>query len=54
MGVSAGYPPLALCTESVGSIVMPGSRAGLYAFKRALNAVNMDGVFKIYVELPVV
>ncbi|PTB48318.1 hypothetical protein M431DRAFT_100241, partial [Trichoderma harzianum CBS 226.95] len=54
VGVSAGYAPLALGTESIGSIVMPGSRAGLYAFKPALNTVNMDGVFKTSVELDVV
>ena len=54
MGVSAGYAPLALGTESIGSIVMPGSRAGLYAFKPALNAVNMDGVFRSSIELDVV
>ncbi len=33
---------------------MPASRAGLYAFKPALNAVTMDGVFKSAVELDVV
>jgi amidase len=54
VGVSAGYAPLALGTESIGSIVMPSSRAGLYGFKPALNAVNMDGVFKSSVELDVV
>ncbi|KAH6714418.1 amidase signature domain-containing protein [Leptodontidium sp. MPI-SDFR-AT-0119] len=54
VGVSAGYAPLALGTESIGSIVMPGSRAGLYAFKPALNAVNMDGIFKSSIELDVV
>ncbi|KAI0505485.1 amidase signature enzyme [Xylaria bambusicola] len=54
VGVSAGYAPLALGTESIGSIVMPGSRAGLYAFKPAFNVVNMDGVFKSSLELDVV
>jgi Asp-tRNA(Asn)/Glu-tRNA(Gln) amidotransferase A subunit family amidase len=33
---------------------MPGSRVGLYTFKPALNAVNMDGVFKGSVELDAV
>jgi len=54
VGISAGYAPIALGTESNGSIVMPACRAGLYAFKPALNAVNMDGVFKSSVELDVV
>ena len=52
--VSAGYAPLAIGTESIGSIVMPGTRAGLYAFKPALQAVNMEGVFKSSMELDVV
>ncbi|RWA05000.1 hypothetical protein EKO27_g10101 [Xylaria grammica] len=54
VGVSAGYAPLSLGTESIGSIVMPASRAGLYAFKPALSAVSMDGVFKSSLELDVV
>ncbi|KAJ8125494.1 hypothetical protein O1611_g8145 [Lasiodiplodia mahajangana] len=54
VGVSAGYAPLSLGTETIGSIVMPASRAGLYAFKPALNAVSMDGVFKSSLELDVV
>jgi amidase len=54
VGVSAGYAPLALGTESVGSIVMPACRAGLYALKPTLNSVYMDGVFKTSAELDVV
>ncbi|KAK0099948.1 hypothetical protein ONS96_007893 [Cadophora gregata f. sp. sojae] len=54
VGVSAGYAPISLGTEYIGSIVMPGARAGLYAFKPALNAVTMDGVFRSSVELDVV
>ncbi len=41
-------------TESIGSIVMPGLRTGLYAVKPALNTVNIDGVFKSSIELDVV
>jgi amidase len=54
VGVSAGYAPLTQGTESIGFLVMPGSRVGLYTFKPALNAVNMDGVFKGSVELDAV
>ncbi|KAI0113611.1 amidase signature enzyme [Nemania sp. FL0031] len=54
VGVSAGYAPLALGTESFGSLVMPGTRAGLYAFKPAHNSVSMDGIFKSSLELDVV
>ncbi|KAJ5919128.1 amidase signature enzyme [Penicillium verhagenii] len=54
VGVSAGYAPLSLGTESIGSIVMPGARAGLYALNPTLGTVSMDGVFKSSVELDVV
>jgi amidase len=33
---------------------MPGSRAGLYSFKPALNTVSMDGIFQCSPELDVV
>jgi amidase len=33
---------------------MPACRAGIYAFKPALHAVDMDGVFKSSIELDVV
>lgn len=54
VGVSAGYAPLALGTETCGSLVMPGARAGLYAFKPALGAVDMDGVYQTSMSLDVV
>jgi amidase len=54
VGVPAGYAPLALGTESIGSIVMPSSRAGLYALKPTLRAVDMEGVFRCSVDLDVV
>ncbi|KAH0591777.1 hypothetical protein MHUMG1_10476 [Metarhizium humberi] len=54
VGVSAGYALLSLGTESIGSIVMPASRAGLYALKPTLNTVGMDGVFRSSIELDVV
>ncbi|OIW31693.1 amidase signature enzyme [Coniochaeta ligniaria NRRL 30616] len=47
-------PSLGQGTESIGFIVMPATRAGLYVFEPALNAVSMDGVFKSSVELDVV
>ncbi|KAH8732115.1 amidase signature domain-containing protein [Phaeosphaeriaceae sp. PMI808] len=42
------------CTESISSIVMPASRAGLYALKPALRVVDMEGVFRCSVDLDVV
>nr|ODN85433.1 hypothetical protein L203_05049 [Cryptococcus depauperatus CBS 7841] len=44
VGVSAGYAPIALGTESYGSIVMPATRAALYALKPALDSTEMDGI----------
>ncbi|KAI1127437.1 amidase signature domain-containing protein [Nemania abortiva] len=46
VGVSAGYAPIALGTESYGSIVMPSTRAALYALKPALGSVEMDGIVR--------
>ncbi|KAG4428412.1 hypothetical protein IFR05_016101 [Cadophora sp. M221] len=44
VGVSAGNAPIALGTESYGSIVMPATRAALYALKPALDSVDMTGI----------
>ncbi|KAJ2991373.1 hypothetical protein NUW58_g2540 [Xylaria curta] len=44
VGISAGYAPIALGTESYGSIVMPSTRAALYALKPALDSTEMDGI----------
>jgi hypothetical protein len=35
---------IALGTKSCGSIVMPATRAALYALKPALDSVEMDGI----------
>ncbi|KAH8660510.1 amidase signature domain-containing protein [Xylariales sp. PMI_506] len=47
VGVSAGYAPIALGTEAYGSIVMPATRAALYALKPALESTEMDGISRI-------
>ncbi|KAL2204589.1 amidase signature enzyme [Sarocladium strictum] len=54
VGVSAGYAPIALGTEAYGSIVMPATRAGLYALKPALESTEMDGIARIGKKIDVV
>lgn len=47
MGVSAGYSPLALGTETDGSLVQPAARAALYALKPTPGSVKVDGVWTL-------
>lgn len=45
MAVAAGFAPLAIGTETVGSVVTPANRAALYALKFTVGSLPMDGVF---------
>ena len=45
--MAAGFAPLAIGTETIGSIVTPTSRAGLYALKPTVGDVDMDGILGI-------
>ncbi|CAG9998783.1 unnamed protein product [Clonostachys byssicola] len=47
VGVSAGYSPLALGTETDGSLVQPAARAALYALKPTPGSVKMDGAWTL-------
>jgi amidase len=47
VAVAAGFSPLALGTETIGSIVTPATRAALYAMKLTVGSVPCDGVFRI-------
>lgn len=47
VAVAAGFAPLSIGTETVGSIVTPSSRAGLYALKPTVGDVDMEGVFTL-------
>jgi amidase len=48
VAVAAGFAPLSLGTEAVGSVITPGNRAALYALKVAPGGeVSGDGVFGI-------
>lgn len=47
VAVSAGFGPLAIGTETDGSVLGPARRAGLYGFKTATGTIPMEGVFKL-------
>ena len=47
VGVSAGFAPLSLGTETGGSLVYPASKAGLFAMKPTNGTVSSIGVFRI-------
>ena len=47
VGVSAGFAPLSLGTETGGSLNYPASKAGLYAMRPTHGFVSSKGVFRI-------
>ncbi|PYI34980.1 amidase [Aspergillus indologenus CBS 114.80] len=47
VGVAAGFAPLALGTETSGSVCMPANRAGLYSITATQGSVSLEGVFSL-------
>jgi amidase len=45
VAVAAGFSPLAMATETIGSIVTPSTRAGLYALKPTTGAQDTTGLY---------
>ncbi|PWI69362.1 hypothetical protein PCL_01009 [Purpureocillium lilacinum] len=45
VAVSAGFSPLAMGTETIGSIITPSSRNALYALKPTIGAQDVSGVY---------
>jgi Asp-tRNA(Asn)/Glu-tRNA(Gln) amidotransferase A subunit family amidase len=43
-GVAAGFFPVALGTQTAGSVIRPGSYCGIYAFKPTFNTVGRAGI----------
>ena len=54
MGVSAGYSPLALGTETDGSLAQPAARAALYALKPSPGSVKVDGTWTLSTQFDAV
>ncbi|KAI1378151.1 amidase signature domain-containing protein [Hypoxylon crocopeplum] len=44
VGVSAGYAPIALGTDTTGSVMIPAARAALYALRFTTGTIPLDGV----------
>ncbi|PYI06050.1 amidase signature enzyme [Aspergillus sclerotiicarbonarius CBS 121057] len=45
VAVAAGFSPLAMATETIGSIVTPSTRAGLYALKPTTGVLDTTGLY---------
>ncbi|RAO71686.1 uncharacterized protein BHQ10_007698 [Talaromyces amestolkiae] len=45
VSVAAGFAPLAMGTETIGSIVTPSTRAGLYALKPTVGIQDTTGLY---------
>ncbi|KAJ5167002.1 amidase signature enzyme [Penicillium canariense] len=45
VAVAAGFSPLAMATETIGSIVTPSTRAGLYAIKPTIGVQDTTGLY---------
>lgn len=44
VGVSAGFAPVAIGTETIGSLVMPADRAALFTIKSTIGLVSQQGI----------
>lgn len=47
VSISAGFAPLAIATETSGSVVFPACANGVYGLKLTRGAVPTDGVFTL-------
>jgi amidase len=47
VAVSSGFCTLAIGTDTIGSLITPANRAGLYALKPTVGQVPMDGIFSL-------
>ena len=52
--MSAGYSPLALGTDSIGSLISPATRAALYTLKPTPGSVDMSGIWPVSVHFDAV
>lgn len=47
MAVAAGFSPLAIGAETIGSIITPATRAALYALKPTVGLQDMAGSYSL-------
>ena len=47
VSVAAGFSALAVGTDTIGSLITPANRAGLYALKPTVGEIPMDGIFTL-------
>jgi amidase len=47
VGVSAGYAPFAIGTDTAGSIIHPAGRAALYAMKPSVGLISTSGIVPV-------
>ncbi|KAF2106938.1 amidase signature domain-containing protein [Lophiotrema nucula] len=47
VSVASGFSTLAIGTDTIGSLITPANRAGLYALKPTVGEVPMDGIFTL-------
>ncbi|KAF2448138.1 amidase signature enzyme [Karstenula rhodostoma CBS 690.94] len=47
VSVASGFSALAIGTDTLGSLITPANRAGLYALKPTIGEVPMDGIFTL-------
>ena len=47
MGVAAGFAPVSIGTETIGSLLMPADRAALYTIKPTLGLISQRGIVPI-------
>ncbi|KAF2201136.1 amidase signature enzyme [Delitschia confertaspora ATCC 74209] len=47
VSVCAGFSTLAIGTDTIGSLITPANRAGLYALKPTVGQIPTDGVFTL-------
>jgi amidase len=47
VSVASGFSALAVGTDTIGSLITPANRSGLYALKPTVGEVPMDGIFSL-------
>lgn len=47
MAISAGYSPIAISTDTGGSIITPSTRAALFALRPSIHLISQRGIVPI-------